>query len=84
MSPTRNAIKRPFLAKLPNGQVDNYSEPRALATQEIPVIVQQFRRAARNAIIAGKKSPTTLVQLQLWTLQAAGGAGAGTFLHEEH
>ncbi|KAH9537221.1 hypothetical protein CY35_16G040800 [Sphagnum magellanicum] len=53
VSPTRNAIKRPFLAKLPNGQVDNYSEPRALATQEIPVIVQQFRRAARNAIIAG-------------------------------
>lgn len=84
MSPTRNAIKRPFLAKLPNGQVDDYSEPRALATQEIPVIVQQFRRAARNAIIAGKKSPTTLSSCSSGPCKQTEELELLQFLHEEH
>lgn len=30
-----------------------FSEPRALATHEIPPILQQFKQAAKNAIAAG-------------------------------
>ena len=35
-----------------DGMVD-YSAPRALETDEIPLIVEQFRVAARNCIEAG-------------------------------
>lgn len=35
-----------------DGMVD-YSTPRALETDEIPLIVEQFRVAARNCIEAG-------------------------------
>ncbi|MCO5575576.1 hypothetical protein L7F22_029378 [Adiantum nelumboides] len=39
---------------MPSGtESGEYSEPRALKTEEIPFIVNDFRMAARNAIVAG-------------------------------
>lgn len=37
-----------------NGDVEYFSPPRRLRTDEIPEIVNDFRLAARNAIEAGK------------------------------
>ncbi|KAI5058218.1 hypothetical protein GOP47_0026388 [Adiantum capillus-veneris] len=39
--------------RLPEGEMAEYSQPRALATEEIPLIIEQFRQAARNALRAG-------------------------------
>lgn len=39
--------------RLPDGVMTEYSEPRALETDEIPAIVELFRQAARNARQAG-------------------------------
>eukprot|EP00250_Pteridium_aquilinum_P020521 c24846_g3_i1 orf=8-1246(+) len=39
---------------LPSGtELGDYSEPRALETEEIPLVVNDFRLAAKNAIAAG-------------------------------
>ncbi|KAH7425507.1 hypothetical protein KP509_11G058100 [Ceratopteris richardii] len=39
---------------MPSGtEYDDYSQPRALETEEIPLVVNDFRLAARNAIAAG-------------------------------
>ena len=35
--------------------VAQFSPPRKLRTEEIPLVVKDFRLAARNAIEAGKK-----------------------------
>lgn len=53
VSSTAKAIQPPFLARLANGEMAPFSEPRVLATHEIPAIVQQFKHAAKNAISAG-------------------------------
>ncbi|KAL4184032.1 hypothetical protein AMTRI_Chr11g101320 [Amborella trichopoda] len=39
--------------------VEEYSPPRALSTEEIPLIVNNFRLAARNAIAAGSVNDRT-------------------------
>ena len=52
LSPSSKAIEKPFMARTPEGFAD-FPSPRALATHEIPRIVEQFRLAAKNAITAG-------------------------------
>ena len=38
---------------LPGGSKGDFAVPRALRTEEIPAIVQQFATGARNALAAG-------------------------------
>ncbi|GLJ43464.1 hypothetical protein SUGI_0903670 [Cryptomeria japonica] len=53
VSSTSRKISDDWKIQMLGGTLENYSTPRALATSEIKVIVQQFREAARNAMIAG-------------------------------
>ncbi|KAI5079642.1 hypothetical protein GOP47_0005121 [Adiantum capillus-veneris] len=52
ISPTNKKVSGTLL--MPSGtESGEYSEPRALETKEIPLIVNDFKMAARNAIAAG-------------------------------
>ena len=53
VSSTSRRLPSDCTIRLPNGAFDTYAEPRALETSEIAGIVEQFRRAARNARRAG-------------------------------
>eukprot|EP00253_Pinus_taeda_P017409 PITA_17409 len=53
LSSTNQQIPEPWKILMPDGSLASFSQPRALATAEISVVVEQFRRAARNAISAG-------------------------------
>ncbi|XP_024357192.1 12-oxophytodienoate reductase 7 isoform X2 [Physcomitrium patens] len=53
LSSTGKAIQPPFLVRLSEGEMARFSDPRALAAHEIPLIVQQFQHAAKNGIAAG-------------------------------
>ncbi|KAI5066050.1 hypothetical protein GOP47_0018674, partial [Adiantum capillus-veneris] len=53
VSSTAQRIPKQWLIRLPEGVRAEYSQPRALRTHEIPFVVDQFRRAAQNAIQAG-------------------------------
>jgi hypothetical protein len=55
VSATSKGIPEPFKARLEGGILAPFSQPRALATHEIPGIVQHYRIAAKNAIAAGKR-----------------------------
>jgi len=54
VSSTAKAIQAPFQVRLADGLMAPFPEPRVLATHEIPLIVQQFKHAAKNAIAAGE------------------------------
>ena len=42
---------------MPSGkEISEFSQPRALTLEEIPKVIDDFRRAARNAIRAGKQA----------------------------
>lgn len=53
ISSTSKPISARWRILLPDGSYGVYPEPRALATSEIPEIVQNYRQAAINAIRAG-------------------------------
>lgn len=54
VAPVSSVAKhQPDLILLPDDQRVPFSTPRALETEEIPFIVEDFRKAARNAITAG-------------------------------
>lgn len=53
LSSTNKPISSRWKVQLPDGSVDDYSTPRALATLEILELVEQFRQAAINAVRAG-------------------------------
>lgn len=53
VSSTDKAIADGWTILMPDGTRGDYSKPRALETAEIPGIVNQFRLAARNAMLAG-------------------------------
>ena len=43
-----------------NRTVSDFSTPRPLETDEIPMVINDFRVAARNAIEAGNRVPLTI------------------------
>ncbi|GMH08859.1 hypothetical protein Nepgr_010699 [Nepenthes gracilis] len=53
VSSTNKAISERWKIMTPDGSYDRYSQPRTLAAEEIPEIVDQFRRGAINAMRAG-------------------------------
>ncbi|GMH08858.1 hypothetical protein Nepgr_010698 [Nepenthes gracilis] len=53
VSSTNKAISERWKIMMPDGSYDQHSQPRALAAEELPEIVDQFRRGAINAIRAG-------------------------------
>ncbi|KAH9297399.1 hypothetical protein KI387_029081 [Taxus chinensis] len=53
ISSTGKKISDNWKIHMLDGSLQSYSAPRAVETSEIKVIVQQFRDAARNAMIAG-------------------------------
>eukprot|EP00249_Psilotum_nudum_P024285 c29143_g1_i3 orf=527-1849(-) len=53
ISSTSHKVPKGLSIKLPDGECSEYSSPRALETTEISKIVDQFRKAARNARLAG-------------------------------
>ncbi|MCO5547807.1 hypothetical protein L7F22_001259 [Adiantum nelumboides] len=53
VSSTARRLPKECSIHLPEGVMAEYSQPQALATEEIPLIVEQFRQAARNARRAG-------------------------------
>ncbi|KAH7292953.1 hypothetical protein KP509_28G005000 [Ceratopteris richardii] len=53
VSSTGNKVPGPWKVRLPDGVMADYSDPRPLKPQEINIVVEQFRRAARNAMAAG-------------------------------
>ncbi|PRQ51940.1 putative 12-oxophytodienoate reductase [Rosa chinensis] len=54
ISSTNNPISNGWKVPMPDGsQETNYPQPRRLETHEIPQIVEQYRRAALNAVLAG-------------------------------
>ncbi|KAL6222044.1 hypothetical protein ACLB2K_005436 [Fragaria x ananassa] len=53
ISSTSNPISKKWQVQLPDGSYDAHPEPRRLETHEIPLIVEQYRQAALNAIRAG-------------------------------
>ncbi|GAB4858572.1 12-oxophytodienoate reductase 3 [Ancistrocladus abbreviatus] len=53
VSSTNKVISERWKLLLPDGSYTTYSQPRALATEEIPGIIQEFKQAAINAIRAG-------------------------------
>ena len=57
VSSTSNRVPLPFQARLEEGRLEAFSQPRALLTHEIPAIVNEFQQAALNAIAAGTLIP---------------------------
>jgi N-ethylmaleimide reductase len=53
VAPSAVAISSEFKAATADGKGVPYEMPRALETDEIPVIVEAYRQAARNALAAG-------------------------------
>uniref|UniRef100_A0A7N0SWU5 NADH:flavin oxidoreductase/NADH oxidase N-terminal domain-containing protein n=1 Tax=Kalanchoe fedtschenkoi TaxID=63787 RepID=A0A7N0SWU5_KALFE len=53
ISSTNKGLPDKFKVMLPDRSLDSHSEPRALSVDEIPEIVEQFRRGALNVIKAG-------------------------------
>ncbi|XP_056166701.1 12-oxophytodienoate reductase 7-like [Syzygium oleosum] len=53
ISSTSRSISENWKILMPDGTEDNFSSPRGLDTCEIPMVVEQFRRAAINSIRAG-------------------------------
>ncbi|GAB4858542.1 hypothetical protein Ancab_010017 [Ancistrocladus abbreviatus] len=53
VSSTNEVISDRWKILMPDGSYANHSRPRALATEEIPEIIDQFRQGALNAIRAG-------------------------------
>ncbi|KAI5066376.1 hypothetical protein GOP47_0019000 [Adiantum capillus-veneris] len=53
VSSTSTRVPQPWSIRLPEGTMSEYSKPRALHKHEIPMVVQQFQQAARNAKCAG-------------------------------
>ncbi|GAB2225182.1 hypothetical protein Droror1_Dr00005973 [Drosera rotundifolia] len=53
ISSTSKPISKAWKILMPNGSHANYLPPRALTTSEIPAVVEDYRRAALNAIRAG-------------------------------
>lgn len=53
VSSTSKKISDEWKINMPDGSLGDYSNPRALEASEIPLLVQQFRQAARNAMAAG-------------------------------
>src|SRR5579859_5512563 len=53
IAPSAVAIPAEFKAMTADGKVVPYETPRALETEEVPVIVEAYRQAARNALAAG-------------------------------
>lgn len=54
ISSTNKKVKGHGLMMPSGKELGDYSEARALRTEEIPHVVNDFRLAARNAIAAGK------------------------------
>ncbi|KAH7290225.1 hypothetical protein KP509_30G037300 [Ceratopteris richardii] len=53
VSSTARRLPKNCLIRLPEGEMAEYSQPRSLSTEEIPLIIEEFRVAARNARRAG-------------------------------
>lgn len=53
ISSTNKPISGRWRVLLPDGSYGTYPNPRALETYEIPQVVEEYRRAAINAIRAG-------------------------------
>ncbi|GMH08856.1 hypothetical protein Nepgr_010696 [Nepenthes gracilis] len=53
VSSTNKAVSERWPATMPDGSNGLFSQPRALTAEEVPEIVDQFRRAAINAMRAG-------------------------------
>lgn len=54
VSSTNNPVPSPWTIRMPDNQPpQHFSCPRALTATEIPKVVEQFRQAARNALVAG-------------------------------
>uniref|UniRef100_A0A803M8H0 NADH:flavin oxidoreductase/NADH oxidase N-terminal domain-containing protein n=1 Tax=Chenopodium quinoa TaxID=63459 RepID=A0A803M8H0_CHEQI len=53
ISSTNKPISNRWRILMPDGSTEKYPAPRALASHEIPEIVEQYRQAAMNAIQAG-------------------------------
>ncbi|GLJ14958.1 hypothetical protein SUGI_0244100 [Cryptomeria japonica] len=53
VSSTDHVLPENLSIQLPDGSYGKYSPPTALTTEQIPHIVEQFRRAAKNALLAG-------------------------------
>lgn len=53
VSSTNKPISNKWKILMPDGSFAEYSQPRALATSEIPEVVDQYRQAATNAIQSG-------------------------------
>ncbi|KAL9257376.1 12-oxophytodienoate reductase 3-like protein [Drosera capensis] len=53
ISSTRKPISKAWKILMPDGSHANYLPPHALTTSEIPAVVEDYRRAALNAIRAG-------------------------------
>lgn len=53
ISSTNKPISEKWKILLPDGSYSHYSQPRALATEEVQQIIEQFRQAAVNAVRAG-------------------------------
>lgn len=52
---------------MPDGTTERYPVPRALATHEIPDIVEHYRQAAVNAIRAGQQFLHMITSLILFS-----------------
>ncbi|XP_057828462.1 12-oxophytodienoate reductase 7 [Cryptomeria japonica] len=53
ISSTAKAISDEWSILMPGGSKSTYSPPRALSVSEIVAVVEEFRKAARNAMCAG-------------------------------
>src|ERR1700736_2304939 len=53
VAPSAVAISPEFKAMTADGKVVDYETPRALETREIPLMVEAYRQAAKNALAAG-------------------------------
>ncbi|KAL9274348.1 12-oxophytodienoate reductase 3-like protein [Drosera capensis] len=53
ISSTNKPISEKWKILLPDGSYSHYSQPRALATEEVQQIIEEFRQAAVNAVRAG-------------------------------
>lgn len=53
VAPSAVAISPEFKAMTADGKVVDYETPRALATEEVPLMVEAYREAAKNALAAG-------------------------------
>jgi N-ethylmaleimide reductase len=53
VAPSAVAISSEFKAMTADGKVVDYETPRALETGEVPLMVDAYRQAARNALAAG-------------------------------